>query len=124
MTLTAAINPMVPLNLLFPLQRVICPQSRQSAKYNILYNSLLIILLMTILPMEKTSLSEHSLYSFVLWPRKVCIFPSQLGCHLEASCLCLPHKNSTCLFLLHLESFLNTHCLCFAQNDSTYICIP
>ena len=36
MTLTAVINPVVPLNLLFPLQRVICPQSRQSAKYRIL----------------------------------------------------------------------------------------
>ena len=35
MILTAAINPVVPLNLLFPLQRVICPQSRQSAKYRI-----------------------------------------------------------------------------------------
>ena len=35
MTLTAAINPVVPLNLIFPLQRVICPQSRQSAKYRI-----------------------------------------------------------------------------------------
>ena len=35
MTLTAVINPVVPLNLLFPLQRVICPQSRQSAKYRI-----------------------------------------------------------------------------------------
>ena len=35
MTLTAAINPMVPLNLLFPHQRVIYPQSRQSAKYRI-----------------------------------------------------------------------------------------
>ena len=35
MTLTAVINPVVPLNLLFPHQRVICPQSRQSAKYRI-----------------------------------------------------------------------------------------
>ena len=35
MTLTAFINPVVPLNLLFPLQRVICPQSCQSAKYRI-----------------------------------------------------------------------------------------
>ena len=35
MTLTAVINPMVPLNLIFPLQRVICPQSRQSEKYRI-----------------------------------------------------------------------------------------
>ena len=35
MTLTAVINPVVPLNLPFPLQRVICPQSRQSAKYRI-----------------------------------------------------------------------------------------
>ena len=35
MTLTAVINPVVPLNLLFPLQRVICPQSRQSEKYRI-----------------------------------------------------------------------------------------
>ena len=33
MTLTAVINPVVPLNLLFPHQRVICPQSRQSAEY-------------------------------------------------------------------------------------------
>ena len=33
MTLTAFINPVVPLNLLFPHQRVICPQSHQSAKY-------------------------------------------------------------------------------------------
>ena len=33
MTVTAVINPVVPLNLLFPLQRVIFPQSRQSAKY-------------------------------------------------------------------------------------------
>ena len=35
MTLTAVINPVVPLNLLFPHQRVICPQPRQSAKYRI-----------------------------------------------------------------------------------------
>ena len=35
MTLTAVINPVVPLNLLFPHQRVICPQSHQSAKYRI-----------------------------------------------------------------------------------------
>ena len=35
MTLTAVINPVVPLNLLFPHQRVICPQSRQPAKYRI-----------------------------------------------------------------------------------------
>ena len=35
MNLTAVINPVVPLNLLFPHQRVICPQSRQSAKYRI-----------------------------------------------------------------------------------------
>ena len=35
MTLTAVINPVVTLNLLFPHQRVICPQSRQSAKYRI-----------------------------------------------------------------------------------------
>ena len=35
MTLTAVINPVVPLNLIFPHQRVICPQSRQSAKYRI-----------------------------------------------------------------------------------------
>ena len=35
MTLTAVINPVVPLNLLFPHQRVICPHSRQSAKYRI-----------------------------------------------------------------------------------------
>ena len=35
MTLTAVINPVVPLNLLFPHQRVICPKSRQSAKYRI-----------------------------------------------------------------------------------------
>ena len=35
MTITAVINPVVPLNLLFPHQRVICPQSRQSAKYRI-----------------------------------------------------------------------------------------
>ena len=33
MTLTAAKIPVVPLNLLFPIERVICPQSRQSAKY-------------------------------------------------------------------------------------------
>ena len=33
MTLTTVINPVVPLNLLFPHQKVICPQSRQSAKY-------------------------------------------------------------------------------------------
>ena len=33
MTLTAFINPVVPLNLLFPLQKVIWPQSRQSSKY-------------------------------------------------------------------------------------------
>ena len=33
MNLTAVINPVVPLNLLFPHQRVILPQSRQSAKY-------------------------------------------------------------------------------------------
>ena len=35
MNLTAVINPVVPLNLLFPHQRVICPHSRQSAKYRI-----------------------------------------------------------------------------------------
>ena len=35
MTLTAVINPVVPLNLLFPHQRVICPHSRLSAKYRI-----------------------------------------------------------------------------------------
>ena len=35
MTLTAVINPVVPLNLLFPHQGVICPHSRQSAKYRI-----------------------------------------------------------------------------------------
>ena len=35
MTLTTVINPVVPLNLLFPHQRVICPHSRQSAKYRI-----------------------------------------------------------------------------------------
>ena len=35
MTLTAVINPVVPQNLLFPLQRVICPQSRQSEIYRI-----------------------------------------------------------------------------------------
>ena len=35
MTLTAVINPVVPLNLLFPRQRVICPHSRLSAKYRI-----------------------------------------------------------------------------------------
>ena len=35
MTLPAVINPVVPLNLLFTHQRVICPQSRQSAKYRI-----------------------------------------------------------------------------------------
>ena len=35
MALTAVINPVVPLNLLFPHQRGICPQSRQSAKYRI-----------------------------------------------------------------------------------------
>ena len=35
MTLTAVTNPVVPLNLIFTHQRVICPQSRQSAKYRI-----------------------------------------------------------------------------------------
>ena len=35
MTLSAVINPVVTLNLLFPLQRVVCPQSRQAAKYRI-----------------------------------------------------------------------------------------
>ena len=35
MTLTTVINPVVTLNLLFPLQRVICPQSSQAAKYRI-----------------------------------------------------------------------------------------
>ena len=35
MTLTAFINPVLSLNLLFPHQRVILPQSRQSAKYRI-----------------------------------------------------------------------------------------
>ena len=35
MTLTAVINPVVPLNLLFPHQRVICPHSRLSVKYRI-----------------------------------------------------------------------------------------
>ena len=33
MTLTAVINPVVPLNLLFPHQRVVCPYSRLSEKY-------------------------------------------------------------------------------------------
>ena len=33
MTLTAVINPAVPLNQLFPHQRFICPHSRQLAKY-------------------------------------------------------------------------------------------
>ena len=33
MTLNAVIKPVVPLNLLFPHQRVICPHSRLSAKY-------------------------------------------------------------------------------------------
>ena len=35
MTLTAVINPVVPLNLLFPHQRVIYPHSRLSEKYRI-----------------------------------------------------------------------------------------
>ena len=35
MNLTAVINPVVPLNLLFTHQRVICPQSRQSSKYRL-----------------------------------------------------------------------------------------
>ena len=35
MTLTAFINPLVPLNLIFPHQRVICHHSRLSAKYRI-----------------------------------------------------------------------------------------
>ena len=35
MTLTAVINPVVPLNLLFPHQRVICHHSRLLAKYRI-----------------------------------------------------------------------------------------
>ena len=35
MTLTAVINPVVPLNLLFPHQKVICPHSLLSAKYRI-----------------------------------------------------------------------------------------
>ena len=35
MTLTAVINPVVTLNLIFPHQRVICPHSRLSAKYRI-----------------------------------------------------------------------------------------
>ena len=39
MTLTAVINPVVPLNLLFPHQRVICPHSRLSAKYIIVTNN-------------------------------------------------------------------------------------
>ena len=39
MNLTAVINPVVPLNLLFPHQRVICPQSRQSEKYRIVTNN-------------------------------------------------------------------------------------
>ena len=48
MTFNAYINAMVPLNLLFPLQRVICPQSCQSEKYQF-DNVLLINVLMTIL---------------------------------------------------------------------------
>ena len=60
MNLTASINLMVPLNLLFPLQRVICPQSRQSAKYNLFNNSLLIILLTTVLPMENPKLIRYA----------------------------------------------------------------
>ena len=39
MTLTAVINPVVPLNLIFPHQRVIFPQSRQSAKYRIVLHN-------------------------------------------------------------------------------------
>ena len=39
MTLTAAIKPVIPQNLLFLLQRVICPQSRQSAKYRIVIHN-------------------------------------------------------------------------------------
>ena len=39
MTLTAVINPVVPLNLIFPRQRVICPLSRLSAKYIIVTNN-------------------------------------------------------------------------------------
>ena len=39
MTLTAVIKPVVPLNLLFPHQRVICPLSRLSAKYRIVTHS-------------------------------------------------------------------------------------
>ena len=35
MTLTAVMNPVVPLNLLFTHQRVICPHSRLPAKYRI-----------------------------------------------------------------------------------------
>ena len=35
MTLTAVINPVVPLNILFPHQRVIFPHSHQSEKYRI-----------------------------------------------------------------------------------------
>ena len=35
MTLTSFINPVIPLNLIFPHQRVICPHSRLSAKYRI-----------------------------------------------------------------------------------------
>ena len=35
MTLTAVINPVVPINIIFPHQRVIYPQSLQSAKYRI-----------------------------------------------------------------------------------------
>ena len=52
MTFTASINPMLPLNLLFPLQRVIRPQYRQSENYFLFNNS--INLLTTILPNVKT----------------------------------------------------------------------
>ena len=40
MTLTEVINPVVPLNLLFPHQRVICPHSRQSSKYRIVTHNI------------------------------------------------------------------------------------
>ena len=38
MNLTAFINPVVRINLLFPHQKVICPHSRLSEKYRIVTN--------------------------------------------------------------------------------------
>ena len=109
MTLTAAINPMVPLNLLFPLQRVICPQSRQSEKYNLFNNILLIILLTTILPMEKPQLINYQrlgISYFLFW------------CHFNPSTLIIHSSQPIFFFTLLFISCSLLHSLCWFKRIS------